>query len=64
MATKKHKKQVAAKLTADQTAAACNQLAAFTNQVQGDINNHSLTPVQGQALIDAANAFRPSLGCV
>ena len=36
--------------------AACNQLGAFVNQVNAFVNSGKLTPEQGQALIDAANA--------
>jgi hypothetical protein len=43
--------------------AACNQLQAFINQVQAFINSGKLTPAQGQALIDSANAIKSVLGC-
>ena len=55
--------QVTAKLDANQTGAACNQLSSFISQVQAFINSHALTPAQGQSLIDGANALRTSLGC-
>jgi len=52
-----------AKLDADQTGAACNQLDAFISQVNGFINSGALAPGQGQALIDAVNALKTNLGC-
>jgi YVTN family beta-propeller protein len=55
--------QVIAKLDQNQTGAACNQLSAFISQVNAFITNHSLTPSQGQPLIDGANAIRASNGC-
>jgi hypothetical protein len=55
--------QVSAKLDAEQTTAACNQLSAFINQVQAFINSHALTPAQGQTLIDGANAIKTNIGC-
>jgi len=39
------------------TNAAINELRAFINEVQGNIRAGKLTPAQGQALIDAANAI-------
>lgn len=48
--------QVIAKLDAEQTGAACNQLNSF-------INNGSLTQAQRQALIDGANAIKADIGC-
>jgi len=55
--------QVATKLDANQTGAACNQLSAFITQVQGFINSHVLTQAEGQSLINAANAIKTNLGC-
>jgi hypothetical protein len=55
--------QVSAKLDANQTGAACNQLSSFISQVQAYINSHALTPAQGQSLIDGANAIKTSIGC-
>ena len=43
--------------------AGCNQLQAFINQTQAFINSGKLTPAQGQALIDSANALKAVLGC-
>ena len=43
--------------------AACNQLQAFINQVNAFINDGTLTPAEGQELIDSANAIRTDLGC-
>jgi YVTN family beta-propeller protein len=51
------------KLDKGQTRAVCGQLGSFINQVNAFINNGSLTPSQGQALINAANAIKTSLGC-
>jgi hypothetical protein len=39
------------------TNAACNQLGAFVNQVEALVNSGKLTEVQGQPLIDGANAL-------
>ena len=55
--------QVITKLDNEQTNAACGQLDAFINQINAFINNGSLTPAQGQVLIDAANAIKASNGC-
>jgi hypothetical protein len=55
--------QVIAKLGADQTGAACNQLNAFINQVNAFINSGALTPGHGQTLIDAVNALKANVGC-
>src|SRR5205085_9398962 len=54
---------IIAKLNSGQTGAACNQLSAFINQVGGFVNSRALTPAQGQALIDAANAAKTAIGC-
>ncbi len=51
------------KLDKGQTEAVCGQLGSFINQVNAFINNGSLTTIQGQALIDAADAIKASLGC-
>jgi YVTN family beta-propeller protein len=55
--------QVQSKIDNGETAAACNQLSAFTRQVNAFLNSGSLTTSQGQALINAANAIKTSLGC-
>jgi len=55
--------QVIDKLDKGQTNAACGQLGSFINQANADINNGSLTAAQGQALINAANAIKTSIGC-
>ena len=55
--------EASAKLDAGQTGAACNQLSSFINQVNAFISNGTLTPAQGQLLIDAANALKTNLGC-
>ena len=54
---------VIAKLDASQVGAACNQIGAFVNQVNAYIHNGTLTAAQGQALIDAVNAIKASIGC-
>ena len=46
-----------------QTNVACNKLSDFINQVQGYINNGTLSQAQGQPLIDSANSARAALGC-
>ena len=51
------------KLEAGQITAACGQLGAFINQLNADIGNGTLTPAQGQPLLDAANAIKTSMGC-
>jgi hypothetical protein len=45
------------------TAAACAQVGAFINQVQGYLKRGALTQAQAQSLTDAANKLRASLGC-
>ena len=45
------------------TNAACNKLRDFINQVNAYISNGTLTPAQGQPLIDGANSARAGLGC-
>ncbi|MGH9961072.1 MAG: HYR domain-containing protein, partial [Pyrinomonadaceae bacterium] len=42
---------------------ACNKLNDFINQVQSFINNGSLTPAQGQPLINSAQRVRNTIGC-
>jgi hypothetical protein len=42
---------------------ACNKLNDFINQVQGYINNGTLSQAQGQPLINSANSARAALGC-
>ena len=46
------------------TNAACNQLSAFVNQVNGLIGAKKLTAVAAQELIDATGAIRTQIGCV
>jgi hypothetical protein len=48
---------------AGQTGAACNQLSSFINQVNAFIGNGTLTPAQGQPLIDTANTIKTNFGC-
>ena len=55
--------EASAKIDAGQTAAACNQLNSFINQVNGFITNGTLTPAQGQPLIDTANVIKTNAGC-
>ena len=45
------------------TNVACNKLNDFTSQVQSFINNGTLTPAQGQPLINSAAHVRNTLGC-
>ncbi|MBI3949375.1 MAG: HYR domain-containing protein [Acidobacteria bacterium] len=45
------------------TNAACNKLKDFICQVQAFINNRTLTPAQGQPLIDEAVEVRTNIGC-
>jgi hypothetical protein len=42
---------------------ACNKLNDFIAQVQGFINNGTLTSAQGQPLINSAQHVRNTLGC-
>ena len=51
------------KLDKGNTNAACNQLQAFTNQVNGLIKAGKLSPAEGESLIDAANNVGNALGC-
>ena len=55
--------QILGKLAGGQTAAACNQLDAFSNQVNAYVNSATLTAAEGQSLIDAVNALQSDLGC-
>lgn len=45
------------------TNVACNKLNDFISQVQGYINNGTLTTAQGQSLILSANHVRNTIGC-
>jgi DNA-binding beta-propeller fold protein YncE len=51
------------KLDKGQARAVCGQLGSFINQVNAFINNGSLTTIQGQTLINTANAIKVSFGC-
>lgn len=51
------------KLDAGQTAAACNSISAFINQVNSYVSAGKLTAAEGQSLIDAAQSIRTNLGC-
>jgi len=55
--------EASAKVDAGQTGAACNQLSGFINQANAFIGNGTLTPAQGQSLIDFANAIQTDFGC-
>ncbi len=55
--------QVVTKLDGGQTTAACGQFGAFLNQLNADIRNGTLTPAQGQPLLDAAHAIQANMGC-
>jgi hypothetical protein len=55
--------QVQSKIDNGKPAAACNQVGSFINQVNAFLNSGSLATSQGQALINAANAIKTSLGC-
>ena len=55
--------EISAKIDAGQTNSACNQLSGFINQVNAFISNGTLTPAQGQPLIDTANVLKTKLGC-
>ena len=46
------------------TGAACNQLAAFVNQVNGLVGAQQLAVAAGRELIDAASGIRGQIGCV
>jgi YVTN family beta-propeller protein len=48
---------------AGQTSAACNQLSSLINQVNGFISSGTLTPAQGEELINAVNAVKTDIGC-
>lgn len=51
------------KLDQGKTKAACNNLNAFINHVQGFVRGGRLSAAQGQALIDEANNIRADLDC-
>jgi hypothetical protein len=51
------------RLDAGQTAAACNTLSSFINQVNAYVNQGTLTAAQGQSLISAAQSIKTNLGC-
>lgn len=55
--------QVLAQLDCGQTAAACNQLGAFRNQVSGYLSAGVLAPADGHDLLDAVDDIRSDLGC-
>ena len=55
--------EATAKIDAGHTAAACNQLTSFINQVNAFVTSGTLTPAQAQPLIDAANELKTSAGC-
>lgn len=55
--------QVQRKIDNGQTAAACNQIGSFINQVNAFLNSDSLITSQGQELINAAKAIKDGLGC-
>jgi hypothetical protein len=55
--------EAVAKHDAGQTGAACNQLSGFINQVNAFTGNGTLTPAQGQSLIDFANEIQSDFGC-
>ena len=46
------------------TRAACNQLHAFVNQVNGLVGTHKLPVATGQQLVDAAESIQSQIGCV
>ena len=50
-------------MNAGRTGPACNQINSFINQVGLLIQAGALTPTLGQALNNAANALKASLGC-
>lgn len=45
------------------TQSACNQLAAFVNQVNGLVRAHQLPVAAGRVLLEAAASVRSQLGC-
>jgi hypothetical protein len=55
--------EATAKHDAGQAGPACNQLNSFINQVNAFSGNGTLTPAQGQSLIDAVNAVSTKFGC-
>ena len=50
-------------MNAGRTGPACNQINAFLNQVSLLIQSGALTPTLGQALDNAGNALKATLGC-
>jgi hypothetical protein len=52
-----------AALEAPNNNVACNKLSDFVSQLTSFINNGSLTPAQGQPLLDSAAHVRNTLGC-
>lgn len=52
-----------ASLDRGNTTAACNELQAFINEVDGLVRAGTLTPDEGQALIDSANSNSVQNGC-
>ena len=55
--------EISAKIEAGQTGATCNQLNSFIHQVNVFIGNGTLTPAEGQPLIDLANELQSDVGC-
>ncbi len=55
--------EIVAKLEAGNKKSACNQLNAFINQVQAFVNAGTLSPEEGQALIDKAESIENKAGC-
>jgi len=51
------------KINNGQIVAACNQLNAFIAQVTAYVNGGTLTPAEGQTLIDAAQAIKDAANC-
>jgi hypothetical protein len=47
----------------NKTNIACNKLNDFNSQVQSFINNGTLTPAQGQPLINSSQHVRNTIGC-
>ncbi len=55
--------EILAKLGAGNKKSACNQLDAFIYQVQAFVNAGTLSPEEGQALIDKAESIENKAGC-
>jgi hypothetical protein len=55
--------EVLSKLNQGQNGAACNQMGAVINQLNSFIKSGTLTPSQGQTLIDSALSVKTSIGC-